>query len=356
MAPEIALAAFGQLGPSRPVRARALATILTNGAASATFAWAQVVSLLVGNQSNFAGLDRYTTPNGVYAGTFGVGSPNAGQFNYFVYGPAGDLFIEQGTNVLKYNGHTGAFISTFTTVLGGQFAFGADGNMYRVEPFSSSQSFPRQIGKYDGTTGVRLGTFVSSSVSGVNQGDGNIKFGPDGNLYVDNGSNIVRFNGTTGAPMGNFTQPGSGGLGGINDFLFASNGKLLVSGVNSGTPDTIYQFDGTTGAYTGNFAMGNGLNFPFRLAEGADGNLYVASEFTRNIKRFNLTTGAFVDDWVPSTAGNRFPSYIGFTPFPVPEPSSAILALAGIAVLVRSMRRRTDRTRFDSKFVRGPNA
>lgn len=322
---------------------RTLAAAVVAFAAFVAPANAQVISLLVGNGSGFAGLDRYAATNGTYQGVFasGSGSGTLSQFNYFRYGPDGTLFIQQFTNVLKYDGHTGNFISTFTTVLGGNFAFGPDNNMYRIEPFSSSQAFPRQIGKYDGTTGVRLGTFVSTAASGITQGSGNIGFGPDGNLYVDNGGYLVRFNGTTGAPMGNFTQPGAGGLGGINDFLFASNGKLLVSGVNSGDPDTIYGFDGTTGAFTGNFAMGNGLNGPIGLAEGADGNLYVASVFTHNIKRFNLSSGAFVDDFVPNTAGLRAPTYIGFTPFPVPEPSSAILGLAlGSAIAARKLLRK----------------
>ena len=40
-------------------------------------------------------------------------------------------------------------------------------------------------------------------------------FGPDGNLYVDNGegSGVMRFNGTTGAFIDQFVPLGSGGLG-----------------------------------------------------------------------------------------------------------------------------------------------
>jgi hypothetical protein len=298
-----------------------------------------VISLLVGNQSGFPGLDRYAATNGTYQGVFASGSGN--QFNFFRYGPDGNLFIAQGTNVLKYDGHTGNFISTFTTVVGGQFTFGPDGNMYRLEPMSPTQSFPLQIGKYDGTTGIRLSTFVSSSNSGLSDSFQNIRFGPDGNLYVDKVNELLRYNGTTGAPLGTFIAPGSGGLVTIADFLFASNGKVLVSA----TIDSILSYDATTGAFTGVFASGNGLNIPWGLAEGSDGNLYVASEFSRNIKRFNLSTGAFVDDFIPSTPDNRFPSYIGFTPFPVPEPSSAVFALgAGAAILARWLRsRKTDR-------------
>jgi hypothetical protein len=290
-------------------------------------AGAQVVSLLQGNAGSFAGLDSYLATNGAYQGVFASGGSGGG-FSFFRYGPDNNLYIWQGTSVLKYNGHTGNQIGTFTSVNGLSFAFGPDNNMYRLEPFSQSQLYPLQIGKYDGATGVRLGTFVSSGSSGITSSDGNIRFGPDSNLYVDNTTTILRFNGTTGAPLGQFTPPGAGGLVSAADFLFTSDGKLLISGGN----DTIYGFNGTTGAYTGVFASGNGLNVSFGLAEGSDGNVYVASEFSHSIKRFNLTTGAYVGDFVPAVPGGRFPSYLEFSPFPIPEPTSVLLCGLVLAV------------------------
>src|SRR5262245_36234668 len=98
-------------------------------------AQAQVVSLLQGNAGNFSGLDRYATPNGAYAGTFATAASGGG-FSFFRYGPDGNLYVAQGTSVLKYDGHTGSFLNTFTSVNGVYFAFGPDSNMYRLEPFS----------------------------------------------------------------------------------------------------------------------------------------------------------------------------------------------------------------------------
>src|SRR5207253_472154 len=133
-----------------------------------------------------------------------------------------NLFVRQNVapfGVLQYDGHSGNFINQFTSVRGSNFTFGPDNNMYRTEPFSSTQPYPLQIGKYDGATGVRLGTFVSSSVSGLDNSNNNIKFGPDNNLYVDNHNVVLRYDGTTGAPLGAFTPIGSSGLVSVNDML-----------------------------------------------------------------------------------------------------------------------------------------
>lgn len=47
-----------------------------------------------------------------------------------------------------------------------------------------------------------------------------ITFGADGNLYVLTGNRVARFNGLTGAPLGDLVTAGSGGLTGGQYFLF----------------------------------------------------------------------------------------------------------------------------------------
>jgi hypothetical protein len=302
---------------------------------------AQVVSLLVGNESGFPGLDRYDANTGLYAGTFGVVGSGS-QFSYFKYGgPSMDLFVLQGNNVLRFNGHSGNFISNFITAPGAQFAFGPDNNLYRLEPFSQTQFFPAGIGKYDGATGARLATFVPAGSSGITVATGGMRFAPNGNLYVDNDDRMLGFNGTTGAPLGPFFTPGTSGLGGMGDALFASNGNLIVSALGSAS-NRLYRFDGTTGAYLGVFASGNGLDVPIGLAEAANTNIYVASSFADQILRFDLTTGTFLGPFVSNTA-HMGPAYLAFTPFPVPEPSSFILAgIAGLGVAGRALLGRAD--------------
>jgi hypothetical protein len=139
--------------------------------------------------------------------------------------------------------------------------------------------------------------------------------------------------------MGPFVPPGSGGLAGIREALFTSTGKLLAVGAGTGTNDKVFQFDGTTGAFLGVFAAGNGLDVPIGLAQGPDNNVYVASVFGSNVKRFDVITGTFVDDFIQSTA-HDFPAYIGFTPFPIPEPTGIVLTvLPAGAALARLLRR-----------------
>jgi hypothetical protein len=73
---------------------------------------------------------------------------------------------------------------------------------------------------------------------------------------------------------------------------FGSDGNLYVSGNLS---DNVVRFDGTTGAFLGEFATGivgaNGIAF------GPDGNLYVAAEFGDAIVRVNGTNGTFIDNF-----------------------------------------------------------
>jgi DNA-binding beta-propeller fold protein YncE len=143
---------------------------------------------------------------------------------------------------------------------------------------------------------------------------------------MGDGNTIKRFNGTTGAFLGNFTAPGAGGLATTLDFVFTPNGKLLVSG--TGTSNSVLQFDGSSGTFLGVFAQGNGLSTPFGMTIGPDGNLYVASTTGSNsIARFDLDTGAFLGNFVNTTAHSG-PTYIQFTPFPIPEPTSLVLVFA----------------------------
>jgi hypothetical protein len=279
----------------------------------------QVTTLVVGNQVSFNALDGYDATTGQYLGFgYGLGTGAPGTF-YFTFGPTGNVFLSRsvpGAGVLQYDGMTGAFVNTFVSDAGGFFTFGPDSNLYRMNSTGDG------VLRYDGASGALLGTFVAPG-QGVN-GGGTLRFGPGADLFMADGNHIKRFNGTTGTLIGQFTPAGAGGLGNILDFLFTSDGRLLVSGTTGSPNDRILQFDASSGGFLGNFAQGSGLNVPFGMAIGPDSALYVASTSGHSIKRFDLANGNFLGDFVATTA-HPGPTYIEFPPFPVPEPSSIIL-------------------------------
>jgi hypothetical protein len=82
--------------------------------------------------------------------------------------------------------------------------------------------------------------------------------------------------------------------------VFGPDGNLYVS---SARTDVVKRYNGTTGVFIDNFASGGGLSYPFALVFGPDGNLYVCSFHTGEVKRYNGTTGAFVDNFVPYNSG-----------------------------------------------------
>jgi sugar lactone lactonase YvrE len=127
-----------------------------------------------------------------------------------------------------------------------------------------------------------------------------VAFGPDGNLYTSPGSGpnanaILRYNGTTGVLMGTFVPTGT--INGVRDIVF-HNGYMFVSGEGS---SEVYKFDATTGAYLGVFASGN-ISGSFGLAFGPDGNLYVSGRESNSVVEYDGNTGAYIRTFVASGA------------------------------------------------------
>ena len=110
---------------------------------------------------------------------------------------------------------------------------------------------------------------------------------------------------------------------------------LLVSSIGS---NQVLEYNGTTGAFVKAFvsAGSGGLNKPYGLVFGPNGNLFVSSASTNNVLEYNGTTGAFITDFVsPGNGGLNGPSFLVFTPAQtaVPEPSSLTLLGLGCAAL-----------------------
>jgi uncharacterized protein (TIGR03118 family) len=230
-----------------------------------------------------------------------------------------DLLVgSRATNsILRFNQVTGALIGPFITAGSGGLngpggvAFGPDGKVY------VSSDMNDRILRYDGTTGAFLDTFVPDGSGGLSKPSG-LVFGPDGNLYVNshgpasvpNSSSVMRFDGTTGAPLpaagqtgATFVPAGSGGLDQASvGLLFGPDGNIYV---NSHLTNSVLRFDGFTGeplpapGQSGaDFipAGSGGLMQPSGLLFGPDGNLYVAAHDPSAghgaVLRYDAMTGA----------------------------------------------------------------
>jgi streptogramin lyase len=138
---------------------------------------------------------------GVFASAGGLDVPT-----YLAFGPDGNLYVSsQNTDqVLRYDGDTGAFKDVFASGggLDGPFglAFGPDGDLYVASggSFFAGEQSPGSVVRYDGTTGAFKSTFAAHPQ--LLNPDG-LAFGPNGDLYVSafSSDQVFRFRGDNGA-------------------------------------------------------------------------------------------------------------------------------------------------------------
>jgi streptogramin lyase len=247
------------------------------------------------------------------------------------FGADGNLYVSNSNNdrVLRYNGATGAFLNTFASMVddAAGLAFGPDQNLY-----VANSSIPGSVTRLNGTTGADMGQLTGG---GLADPEG-LVFGPDGNLYVANvgGNDIVRFNGTTGAFMDVFVSAASGGLESPRDLAFGADGNIYVT--SSGTTGGVLRYSGATGAFMNAFVPpGGDLFLPRELVFGPDGNLYVGNFGLGDILRYNGSTGAFIDTFVATGSGGLGgPTFLAFRDAAsgaVPEP--AMTGLVGLGLV-----------------------
>jgi hypothetical protein len=196
-----------------------------------------------------------------------------------VFGPNGDLFVSSAhTNqVLEYNGTTGAFDTAFVSVGSGGLVgpnglvFGPNGDLF----VSGGNS---QVLEYNGTTGTFDKTFVSMSSGGLNSSR-DLVFGPNGDLFVSSEftNQVLEYDGTTGAFDKAFVAMGSGGLSFPQGLVFGPNGDLFVSSFSQTPPpmpmtenSQVLEYNGTTGAFDTTFVSvgSGGLDVPTYLTFG----------------------------------------------------------------------------------------
>ena len=234
--------------------------------------------------------------------------------------PGGYLFISSfmTDSVLRYDQRTGAFVDEFVPRFSGGLTSPEglvvgphDHDLYVVGGFEGGPGQTKAVFRYNGTDGAFLGEFTEP---GHLIRPAAVLFGPDGNLYVTDfiefGSpaKIVRFNGTTGAFMDDFVDPLVGGVTNPLGMAFApsvENPITLDLYICSYSTSSVLRYDGTTGDFKGTYAVVDGV--PLSLAFGPDSNLYVTSGDQRNVLRFQgpagSSPGALMDTFVPAGSG-----------------------------------------------------
>ena len=114
---------------------------------------------------------------------------------------------------------------------------------------------------------------------------------------------VLRFDAASGAPLGAAVASGAGGLHLPEGLLVAPNNVLLVASVGFDRPSAIKKYDLITGNYLGDFTTAGPLLHPRGMAWGPDGNLYVCSDGTDEVLRYDAQNGDFIDAFVTAGAG-----------------------------------------------------
>lgn len=292
--------------------------------------------LVSGFSSNNAHI--YDACTGTYQSNLDDGNGLTGT-QAIVRGPDGNLYVvsEGNDRVMRYDGTTLTFIDNFVWDNPGTpeddngpldgptgLAFAPSGNLL-VGSFNTDN-----ILEYDGTTGAYLGEFVTAGSGGLNAPDAGMTYGPDGNLYVpgwDSGQ-VHKYDGTTGADLGPFitfvSRP--------RTVLFSADGSRLF--VSAWGANRVQEFDPGTGDLMGQFVnlVGEGGR-PTGMAYGPDRNLYVTSDAANRVWQIDPDSGAILDTFVSANAGGLSgATFVFFTRGPKPIPAVSTWGLAAMAI------------------------
>jgi hypothetical protein len=175
--------------------------------------------------------------------------------------------------------------------------------------YVTNMGLPEGVQSFDAATGANAGNFVPSL---SNPAPFDVKVNPANNrLYVlyYNAATVETFDLTTRASFGLLMPAGnpigSGGLFTPPAMAFGPDGNLYISGGTFGGNLGVRRYNPTTGAFIDFFAnTGSDLYLPIGITFGPDNNLYVAIWNVFNaVMRFNYPTRTFMDFFVPNGGG-----------------------------------------------------
>jgi len=155
---------------------------------------------------------------------------------------------------------------------------------------------------YDASSGASQGVFIANGSGGITLP--RKMLARDGYLYVGNFGypGGGRFNLSNGSFIDALFPTPYGAVNAVG-MAFGADGNLYVTSAGA---NQVLRYNGTTDALIDAFvpSTGNGgLNFPDAVAFGQDGKLYVCSGGTQQVLRYNGTTGAFIDVFVTAGSG-----------------------------------------------------
>jgi sugar lactone lactonase YvrE len=173
----------------------------------------------------------------------------------------------------------------------GNLKVGPDGDLYVLSAVSLNGTYRGQVLRFGKQTGELGGGFVGPENTGGIWTD--LAFGPDGMLYIsDQALGVLKFNPATGEFLGVFVPSGPGGPRAASALAFGPDGNLYVADRER---DSVQRFHGPTGQYMDDFILPQtgGLKQPVSLAFGASHQLYLSSSENHSILRYDARTGAF---------------------------------------------------------------